>query len=388
MSAPLAASPPRAIELRAAVSDSLREFFARKRHVTDSYGAPLDGIWEVAAEQVLGGKLLRPMLFLDTYTALTGEHQPHATPRDAVPHATLIDLATAIELLHFSFLLHDDVIDGDTSRRGVPNLIGTLLHAHGGPPADTGCGRATSASPRPAPALHFAHSAGILVGDLLLSAAHQSIARLELSPDRRVALLDLLEHTIMESVAGELVDVGLSDRVLTPTIESVLTMSARKTAAYTFEFPLRAAAIVAGVTPALERVLTLAGRHLGLAFQLQDDLLSVFGDPRDHGKPPYSDLREGKQTAIISYARSTDAWRHIQPLFGNPQLSDQEGQHMSALLRDCGAKDFTEGLVAQHLALLAPLISGDATAPHAQRIPAPASEVLADLVGALVGRIA
>ena len=88
---------------------------------------------------------------------------------------------------------------------------------------------------------------------------------------------------------------------------------------------------------------------MGLAFQLQDDLLSVFGDPAHHGKDPNSDLREGKETALMAYARMTGAWARIEPLIGHDDLSERDAATVRAALEECGARRFVEGLVDDSL---------------------------------------
>lgn len=178
----------------------------------------------------------------------------------------------------------------------------------------------------------------------MLAAAHQLFARADLPSATRLRLLDLLEHTVQETTAGELEDVGLSDAVVTPDLPSVLAMTSRKTASYTFRLPLRAAVILAGGSTSLEETMSTAGGRLGLAYQLQDDLLSTFGDSARHGKDPYSDLREGKQTAIICFARMTSAWPAIEDGFGDPGLTDRRAEEIRERLRDCGAERLAAGL--------------------------------------------
>src|SRR5690606_25704904 len=131
-------------------------------------------------------------------------------------------------------------------------------------------------------ALHWARSNAILMGDLLLSQVHQIFARADLSTPHRHRSLDLLASAIADSVGGELIDVGMSDRIITPGLSTILEMCRLKTATYSFEFPLRLAAVLTDASEATESALASAGRHLGLAYQLHDDLLSTFGDPAEH----------------------------------------------------------------------------------------------------------
>ncbi|MGJ3190491.1 polyprenyl synthetase family protein [Paenarthrobacter sp. FR1] len=347
-------------DLCTAIETELTGLMGKRASIATTYGPDFTRLWAIAGENVLGGKFVRPLLLMETYDAL---YQGSSGQRE-----TAISIAASIELLHYAFLLHDDVIDGDLVRRGHPNLIGSLL-------AEAG------EVPRPDGALHWAQTGGILMGDMLLAATHQSFARVDLPHELRLRLLDLLEHTINETVAGEQLDVGLGDGIVAPELETILMMCGYKTATYTFELPLRAAAALAGADFAVENALATAGRHLGLAFQLQDDLLSTFGDPQRHGKDPYSDLREGKQTAIIAHARSTASWPDIEPFFGRPELNGAEADHVRRQLTDCGAEKFVQSLIAEQLQAF-----NDVLASAESQVPPNARNVLVDLAGQLEGR--
>jgi len=347
-------------DLCTAIENELTGLIGKRTSAATAYGPDFAHLWTLAGKNVLGGKFVRPLLLMETYDSLQ-----QGNPRQ---RETAISIAAAIELLHYAFLLHDDVIDGDLVRRGHPNLIGSLL-------AEAG------ELPRPDGALHWAQTGGILMGDMLLAATHQAFARADLQHQLRLRLLDLLEHTINETVAGEQLDVGLGDGIVTPELETILMMCGYKTATYTFELPLRAAAALAGADFAVETALATAGQHLGLAFQLQDDLLSTFGDPRRHGKDPFSDLREGKQTAIIAHARSTSSWADIEPFFGLPELSGAEAHHVRRQLTDCGAEGFVQSLISEQMEAFNHLL----TSPDSQ-VPPGARNVLLDLAGQLEGR--
>jgi len=367
-------------DLCTAIENELSGLIGKRTSAATAYGPYFTGLWELAGHNVLGGKFVRPLLLMETYDALRqgGANRSESALQPTGPEApahreTAISIAAAIELLHYSFLLHDDVIDGDLVRRGHPNLIGSLLaEAQALPRAmDAGGTRAGSD-------LHWAQTGGILMGDMLLAATHQAFARADLPQRLRLRLLDLLEHTINETVAGEQLDVGLGDGIIDPQLETILVMCGYKTATYTFELPLRAAAALAGADFAVENALATAGRHLGLAFQLQDDLLSTFGDPRRHGKDPFSDLREGKETAIIAHARTTAAWPDIEPFFGRPELNGADCDYVRRLLADCGAEMIVNGLIEEQLRAFNDLLTG--------AIPPGVRTVLLDLAAQLEGR--
>ncbi|MFJ4222598.1 polyprenyl synthetase family protein [Microbacterium sp. NPDC089695] len=310
------------------IEEALRLRFTHHGDTAERYGSEFAALWRAAADHSLGGKLVRPRLLLDIHRALS-DHDVSEPP------LTAIDVAAHIELLHYAFLLHDDVIDGDLTRRRRPNLIGSLAASA---PGSTEEG-----------ALHWARSSAILMGDLLLTAAVMGFARADVPDATRLGLLDLMEQTILETVAGEHTDVALSHGIVAPDLDTVLNMSVYKTATYSFSLPLRAAALLAGASANAERTLTTVGRRIGLAYQLQDDLLSVFGDHRSHGKDPFSDLREGKETAMIAYARSTPAWPRIERRFGAPDLTVPDAVEIRDLLRDCGAEAFATDLIGDQL---------------------------------------
>lgn len=370
--------------LRDVVEQELAQLFSQYATRAQAYGPEFAHLWNLAARHVQGGKLIRPVLLLEAYEALRSGLEPGplvATSGDGGPspspvappaagRAQAVRVAAAVEALHYAFLVHDDVIDGDVMRRGRPNLIGEL--------AGTVLERV-----RTRRRLHWAETGGILAGDLLLSASHQQFARVDLPAASRTRLLDLLEHTIIETTAGELTDVGLADGIVAPDLGTILAMTARKTASYTFELPLRAAVILAGGSPELEAALSSAGYHLGLAYQLQDDLLSTFGDPAVHGKDPYSDLREGKQTAIVCFARMTSAWPSIEADFGDPELSVESAMRIRELLTGCGAEQFARGLVEEQLTAFYGILAGGTGERH---VPAEVREVLLNLVARIEGR--
>lgn len=319
---------------------------------------PLGRLWRLAGERTHGGKYVRPLTFLSTIESLspTGATTP--------PRETLVGLAAALELLHYSFLLHDDVIDGDTVRRGRPNLIGQLAAEHGGDPER---------------ALHWARSCAILMGDLLLAEVHQLIARADVTAPQRTRALDLIANAVTDSVAGELLDVGMSDRVIEPDLANILDMCRLKTATYSFELPLRLASSLADAPGATEHALARAGRHLGLAYQLRDDLLSTFSDSSAHGKDAFSDLREGKETAVIAYARMTSTWALIEPHFGSAALSEVTGLEVRRILTDCGAHSFVSGLIDDELRAFRELLS-------TSDVPETARDTLSGLASALAER--
>ncbi|ASK66124.1 geranylgeranyl pyrophosphate synthase [Brachybacterium avium] len=285
-------------------------------------------LWEAFSRANDGGKRFRPNLLLSTHRALGGTREPAA-----------VQVAAALELLHTALVVQDDVIDGDQVRRGVPSLSGGIA-------AD-----ARRRGAGPADAQRLGDAAGILAGDLGLIAAMRAIARCEAPSAVTERLLDLFESTLHATAAGELADVRLQ---LGPAHGSVvlreaLAVAELKTALYSFQLPLRAGAILADASPEVLAALDEIGSLLGIGFQLFDDLLGVFGDESRTGKSALGDLREGKRTALIAHASTTDAWSALQPLLGREDLGEADARRARDLLTSGGSRAWVEDLARWHV---------------------------------------
>ncbi len=272
-------------------------------------------LWRELRSSAAGGKRLRPRLVVSACLHLGG-----------APVEPVIDLATAVELLHTALLLHDDVIDGDIERRGTLNVVGAF-------------GAAARRAGLAEPAAHrWGQSAAILAGDLLLTAAVRLAAGVDLDAARRDQLVELVDESIFRAAAGELADVAYAAGLGTPTAEEIRDMMVDKTAHYSLELPLRAGAILAGASDELGDRMGSIGRSLGIVFQMQDDLLGVFGLSAETGKSTLNDLREGKQTMLVAFARGTEAWAEVEEFFGHDGLDEPSAQRLRDALETSGAR--------------------------------------------------
>lgn len=358
-------------EVALEIQTEIQKLISARSARAGAYGTQFTELWEIAATCLGGGKLIRPRLLIGAFDALSGSVEAEPGSRIAA-----LEVAAALEILHFAFLLHDDVIDEDLMRRGEPNLVGHLLaRAASAQQSEAEC---SSAAQR---RLHWARSSGILIGDLMLTIAHQAFARARVPEHSRIRMLDLLDNTVTETVAGEYCDVGLADGCIAPDLSLVLDMTRMKTATYTFELPLRIATVIAGADPRIEQQLGDVGRHLGVAFQLQDDLLSAFGLSKEHGKDQFSDFREGKETALIAYARMTQSWPSIEQLLGVTDFSVASGRMIQHLLIECGARTFIESLIQDQVRTALAVLS-----QHEGVMPAEVSRFILKLVDSLDGR--
>ncbi|MGO1613450.1 MAG: polyprenyl synthetase family protein, partial [Brevibacterium aurantiacum] len=186
----------------------------------------------------------------------------------------------------------------------------------------------------------------LLGGDLMLTLAHSLLARLDIDDAKRRAILDIFDDTVFQSAAGEHSDVWLSLHLEEPRSQEVLTMAGQKTAVYSFQAPLLIAAVLAGASSTLTAELAAIAAQIGVVYQLRDDVLGLFGDERVTGKSTFSDLREGKETLLIAFARSDPSWAEVRALFGDRMLSTADGHRLRNVIEESGALVFVESIIS------------------------------------------
>ncbi len=251
-----------------------------------------------------GGKRMRPLLGLLAYASITGEHQR------ALPGAA------AVELGHNFSLIHDDIEDGDVERRHRP----TLWTIHGVPQA-------------------------INAGDTLFSLSRIALHRLsDLGfPDRTVLrLMRLFDETCLALCEGQYIDIALSASDAPMSVDLYFDMIGRKTAA------LISASIEAGALLATEDEAVIAryrafGWALGLAFQLNDDLLGIWGPEQTTGKQP-SDVAHRKRTLPVIYAfehAGPEDRERLTALYALADPSPEAVAEIVEILERTGAREFT-----------------------------------------------
>jgi geranylgeranyl diphosphate synthase, type I len=264
----------------ARVERTLRAFLAERATALATVDADLAPVAEIAHRFVLdGGKRLRPLFAYWGWRTVRD--------RDADDSAVL-NAAAALELLHACALVHDDVMDDSAIRRGHPSAHETFarLHQRAGWPGDQHV---------------FGVSAAIVLGDLLLSWADSLFAGAGLdraAAARARAVYDSMREQV---IAGQYLDV-LEQARADLSVDAALKVINYKTSKYTVEGPLHFGAAAAGAPAAVLAALSRYGLALGEAFQLRDDLLGLFGDPYQTGKPSGDDLREGKPTLLVALA--------------------------------------------------------------------------------------
>ncbi|HTM84701.1 MAG TPA: bifunctional (2E,6E)-farnesyl/geranyl diphosphate synthase [Mycobacterium sp.] len=262
-----------------AVTEQLRSYLRTRHNDTAYMGDDYRGLVTGLEEFVLsGGKRLRPAFAYWGWRAITG--------RDADDGELL--LFSALELLHACALVHDDVIDASATRRGSPTTHRRFAELH-------------RASGWRGSADQFGLSAAILLGDLALVWADDIVAGADLPPDAQRRVRRVWSDIRSEVLGGQYLDI-VAEASGVESIESAMRVNTYKTASYTVVRPLQLGAAAAADRPDIATLFHEVGTDLGVAFQLRDDVLGVFGDPAVTGKPSGDDLRSGKRTVLVAEA--------------------------------------------------------------------------------------
>ena len=250
--------------------------------------------------------------------------------------------AAAVELLQACALLHDDILDRSDTRRGEPSMHRAVSKAH----ADHGW---------TGDAEHYGGSVALLLGDLALVWA-DDLATAALDDVGRPAAAVSAWRTIRSEVlAGQLLDLLVTaDPAADPVAAEAdaMVVNRLKTAAYTVGRPLELGAALAGGSDAVVAALRGYGAAVGLAFQLRDDHLGVFGDPTLTGKPAGGDLVEGKRTVLLARSRAALAGRpaelaEIDDGIGRSSLPAGRVARLTELIAGSGAADEVDALIAE-----------------------------------------
>ncbi len=330
MSTRTSSKPVDAADFKQAIDQELRNRFATA--ITNAQA--IDGVYasllEATRDTLLaGGKRLRPYLSYLAYSGLGG-----------ADHAAFIAASSSQELLHHFLLIHDDIMDRDFTRHGGPNVEGIYrdrFAAQGLPPAD---------------ALHHAESYALMAGNATWTLGLQAISEANFDAKTKLQALQCVQTMLFEIMGGQLMDVDSAISGAPATAERLLNICHYKTATYSFQTPLQFGAILAGASVDVQNQLRSFGHSLGIAFQLADDLLGVYGDEAKVGKPVTSDMREGKQTLLIFHAfeLATPAQAAaLRRLWGKRQASLDDLEEIRDILETCGAQAKTSRLAATNL---------------------------------------
>lgn len=274
----------------------LRRFLARKQKEAGKVGKEYAALVRYLAKYTLaGGKRLRPWLLCRGRRIAGGKSSVKAN-----------QAGLALELFHNFALIHDDIMDGADLRRGQPALHQQLTQWHRqrkwrGDSQEFGIGMA------------------ILGGDMMLTWADELINSLGLE-----SVSSLYHEMKSELMIGQAEDVFLSKIKEIPARSRIINTALLKSARYSVEKPLLLGAAVAGREKQYRPLFRALAKPLGLAFQLRDDVLGMFGEKSTSGKSVGGDIREGKMTLLMYYALKSGQIpkKILREVWGDEKASD------------------------------------------------------------------
>lgn len=333
------------VSFRDRLETDLMAWVEAKRLATRAELGEADELTGVLSEFLArDGKRLRPALVYYSYTACGGDSEPVVMP-----------VAMAVELLHTYLLVHDDIMDHAKTRRGAPavHVLFSDLHRDRGWHGDSS---------------HFGTSVGILLGDLAESYAVELYSSSEMSEAVRDDVRQCFSTMCQEVIVGQYLEMtaGYRGNLTEAELLRILQM---KSGRYSVERPVQLGALLAGASRDTLDALTRYGARLGEAFQLQDDLLGMFGDVETVGKPVGEDLAEGKYTILIHSALeklSPADRKTVERALGNADIREPEVREVQKLIEGVGARQQVVEMIETRLqAAEQALDQADVTGPGA-----------------------
>lgn len=249
-----------------------------------------------------------------------------------------LNLALAYELFQTSILVHDDIIDKDNTRRGK-ETIHYRNECHYTKDSITN-------------RKHLSNSIALCMGDYGLYLANQIIATSYQKHPNLGKVLEIFNQTILRTIEGELLDVVLpyksrhKELPLAEIEKTIYEIDLLKTANYTIIGPLTTGLILAGGSEQQQQDITLFGEKIGIAFQIQDDILGIFSD--EMGKVKGSDIREYKQTLLFSRILKTIYKKEFLKIYGKDKLTEKNIEEIKELLIKSGSKQYAEDKMREY----------------------------------------
>ena len=262
-----------------------------------------------------GGKRIRPALVFNGYKAFGGKEKEK-----------IMKIAIATELIHIFLLIHDDIIDRGEKRHGV-DVLNKWVE------------KKSEAEFKDDDSMRYGNSVAIIAGDMAFALANKLVAKSGFSENLLVEVFAYLQKIVLSTCIGQNQDINIEYSDMAKKTE-VMKMYENKTARYTFEGPLRLGAILAGAGRKDFDSISKYAIPIGVAFQIQDDILGIFGDEEKIGKSAASDIIEGKKSILVLSAmeNGNEAEKEkINFLLGKKDISENEIAEFRAIIKKSGA---------------------------------------------------
>ena len=272
-----------------------------------------DALYDAASHMISkGGKRLRPYMAIKSCMMLGGKKS------DAIP------AALAIEMIHNFTLVHDDIMDNDEIRHGIPTV-----HKK------------------------YGLSVAILAGDVLFSKAFETVTSSKVSQKISAKLAEKLAKACTDVCEGQMLDIGMANAKKIPSRSQYIEMIRKKTSAL-FDAACAMGAISAGASTKDIAKIGSFGNNLGVAFQITDDIIGAMGDSSVTKKPVGNDIREGKKSLpiLVALERSNNVQRKaISKCFGNKRCTKSDLKMAVSAMRESGAEKESRDIAKKYARL-------------------------------------
>lgn len=262
-----------------------------------------------------GGKRLRGTLVKFGFELTNKKYNPE-----------ILKPAIAYEIFQTAILAHDDIIDQSPLRRGKP----TIYKALGGD--------------------HYGISQTICLGDIGFFLAYKIISESNFPDHEKNLAIASFSNSMLDTGLGEMLDVELPHSNKKISEDDILTILHLKTAMYTITGPLSLGVILGGADKILLKKIADFGHNLGVAFQIQDDILGIFGTEETIGKSVTSDIEEGKLTLLILYAQrnsNKEQKRILKKYYGNGKIKEEELKQIQQIFIETGALEYSQKMASE-----------------------------------------
>lgn len=324
------------------VQAKLDAFCELKRDELSEISEDLIPLIDYTQALLAGGKRFRALF---CYWSYAGQLASAPQEHDLTIDSPIVGVAAALEMFHAAALVHDDLLDQSDTRRGAPAIHKRFESLH-------------QANGYVGSSERFGLAGSVLVGDLMLAWSSEIFGEallLGVSEQAESSCRHEFGKMRFEVMAGQYLDVLEENAAPTRTDGAAVARANKimlyKTAKYSLEAPLLIGAALAGAETETLSGLSDFGIPLGLAFQLRDDVLGVFGDPEVTGKPAGDDIREGKRTVLIALTLETlpkSVANIFEELLISGEIDSEQLEFMRQTITDSKALEKTERLISEH----------------------------------------
>lgn len=245
----------------------------------------------------------------------------------------ILRASVSIELIHLFLLVHDDIMDQDEKRHGV-----VTIHEY--------YKEVSRKLFKNKDAKHFGISMAMIIGDMLAASGNQVLYESEFDARLIIRASIKLQRIVSMTLVGQSKDFHIEHRGKA-SVGEIIKMYEHKTARYSFEGPLHLGAILGGADDNFLNYLSGYAVPVGIAFQIQDDILGVFGSEKKIGKPVGSDIRQGKYTILVAKAfekANAKQRKILNDALGNKKLTLKNMDNFKLVITDTGALNYAKNL--------------------------------------------